>query len=163
MRMLMYEEKYLRATSRIFEHIAETADLSFCVKLWDDTLIPLGDSADKNFYISIKGPGILGAVLRKPTLENILMQYASGGIDYHGGDIVEFYQVVRNRGKRTKSVSSSNIKKKIKKSLIFRDFEKRPLILLMVANSVNKIQKFSWKNIGATAKVPKRFCLVFTC
>jgi len=117
----MYEEKYLRATSRIFEHIAETADLSFCVKLWDDTLIPLGDSADKNFYISIKGPGILGAVLRKPTLENILMQYASGGIDYHGGDIVEFYQVVRNRGKRTKSVSSSNIKKKIKKSLIFRE------------------------------------------
>lgn len=112
--MLMNEEKYLKATKRIFKHIAETADLSFCVQLWDGTLIPLGDNADKNLYISIKGPGVLGAVLRKPTLENILMQYASAGIDYHGGDLIAFYEVVRNRGKRTHSVSSSTIKKKIK-------------------------------------------------
>ena len=119
--MITHKEKYLKATRRIFEHIAETADLSFCVQLWDNTLIPLGDNADKNFYISIKGPGVLGAVLRKPTLENILMQYASGGIDYHGGDLIKFYEVVRNRGNRTKSISSSNIKKKINKYLIFRE------------------------------------------
>jgi cyclopropane-fatty-acyl-phospholipid synthase len=121
MTKLMREDKYLKATRRIFEHIAETADLSFCVQLWDGTLIPLGDNADPDFYISIKGPGILGTVLRKPTLENILLQYASGGIDYHGGDLITFYEVVRDRGKRTKSVSSSSIKKKIKKSLILRE------------------------------------------
>jgi len=116
----MHNDKYLRATRSIFEHIAETADLSFCVQLWDGSLIPLGDNADHNFYISIKGPGVLGTILRKPTLENILLQYASGGIDYHGGDLITFYGIVRNRGQRTKSLSSFSIKKKIKKSLIVR-------------------------------------------
>jgi cyclopropane-fatty-acyl-phospholipid synthase len=142
--MQMYKKKYLRATRRIFEHIAETADLSFCVKLWDDTLIPLGDNADTNFYISIKGPGILGAVLRKPTLENILMQYASGGIDYHGGDLIAFYEVVRNRGKRTKSVSSSNIKKKIKKSLIFRE----ALSLFFAPREQEEVYQYSGDETG---------------
>ena len=119
--MLKSEERYLRAARRIFEHIAETADLGFCIKLWDGSHIPLGDNADPNFYLSIKGPGVLGTVLRWPTLENILLQFVSGGIDYHGGDLITFYEVVRKRGKRTSSASSSSIKKKIRKSLIFRE------------------------------------------
>lgn len=115
------EQKYLTAARRIFEHIAETADLNFCVQLWDGSLIPLGDNADQNYYISIKGPGVFGTILRKPTLENILLQYAGGGVDYHGSDLVSFYETVRNRGKRTQSVSSKQIKNRIKKSLIIRE------------------------------------------
>ncbi len=144
----MREDKYLEATRRIFEHIAETADLSFCVQLWDGTLIPLGDSADPRFYLSIKGPGVLGAVLRKPTLENILLQYASGGIDYHGGDLITFYEVVRNRGKRTKSVSSSSIKKKISKSLIFRE----ALNLFFAPREQKDVYQYSGDETGRRAE-----------
>lgn len=140
----MGKDRYIRAAKRIFEHIAETADLSFCVKLWDETLIPLGDNADPNYYISVRGPGVLGTVLRKPTLENVLLQYASGGIDYHGGDLITFYEVVRNRGDRTKSVTSSSIKKKIKKSLIFRE----ALNLFFAPREREEVYQYSGDEVG---------------
>lgn len=106
--------KYLIAARRIFEHIAETADLNFCVQLWDGSLIPLGDNADPNFFISIKGPGVFGTILRKPTLENILLQYAGGGVDYHGGDLISFYETVRNRANGL-NLSAQNRSKTVSK------------------------------------------------
>ena len=117
--MSSIEKRWLQAARNIFEHLAETMDGKFCVKLWDATLIPLGDNADSSFYISIKGPDVLGSVLRKPTLENILRQYAVGNIDYHGGDLVSFYETLRQRGKRTHNLSSSRLKKRLNKWYLF--------------------------------------------
>lgn len=96
------DDKYLRAARRIFEHLAETADARISIKLWDGSIIPLGDNADPNFCIFIKGPGVLGAIMRRPTLENLLRQYATGGIDFQGGDLITFYETIRKRGHRTK-------------------------------------------------------------
>lgn len=140
----MHKEKYLTATRRIFEHIAEVADLRFCVQLWDGSIIPLGDHANPQFYISLKGPGSLGAILRKPTLENILQQYASGSIDYHGGDLITFYEVVRNRGKRTRSVTSNRIKKNISKSLILRE----ALQLMFAPRELAEIHQYDGDETG---------------
>ncbi|MDW7771770.1 MAG: cyclopropane-fatty-acyl-phospholipid synthase family protein [Desulfobulbaceae bacterium] len=150
----MGQEIYLKATRSIFTHIAETADLSFCVRLWDGTLIPLGDHADPQFYISIKEPGVLGTILRKPTLENILLQYASGNIDYHGGDIISFYEVVRNRGNRTRTVSSSSIKKKINKGQLFR----KALPLLLARGKEAGVYRYSGDETGRrTERDDKQF------
>ncbi len=114
------EDKYLQAARRIFEHIAEVADLHFSIKLWDGSLIPLGDNAEPDVYISIANPGVLGTVLRCPILENILVQYATGGVDYHGRDLISFYEVLRKRGRRSSGVSSKRLKKSISKRYILR-------------------------------------------
>jgi cyclopropane-fatty-acyl-phospholipid synthase len=115
-----HDDKYLQAARRIFAHIAEVADLRFSIKLWDGSIIPLGDNADPEVYISIRNPGVLGTVLRRPTIENILVQYATGGVDYHGTDLISFYKVLRKRGKRSSGVSSKRLKKSISKRYILR-------------------------------------------
>jgi cyclopropane-fatty-acyl-phospholipid synthase len=96
------DRKYLDAARKIFTHLAETADANICIRLWDGSYIPLGDNAKEQWNIAIKGPEVLGAILRKPSLENILRQYASGNIDFCGGDLIDFYEVLRSRGSRTK-------------------------------------------------------------
>ncbi len=116
-----HEDKYLRAARRIFQHLAETADARISIKLWDGSIIPLGSNADPNLCIFIKGPGVLGTILRWPTLENLLRQYATGGIDFQGSDLITFYETLRKRGHRTKGVSSAQIKKRLSKRLILRE------------------------------------------
>ena len=56
-------DRYLRATRNIFHHIARVADLRCSIRLWDGTLIPLGDDVEPDVYISIRDPGVLGRVL----------------------------------------------------------------------------------------------------
>ena len=114
------EQKYLDAARRIFTHLAETADAKVSIRLWDGSSIPLGDNASEQWNISIKGPEVLGSILRRPTLENLLRQYASGGIDFNGGDLIDFYEVLRTRGLRTKGVSSGQIKKRLNKGYLLR-------------------------------------------
>lgn len=114
------EDKYLQAARRILRHIAEVADLRFSIRLWDGSLVPLGENADPEVYISIAGPGVLGTILRRPTLENILIQYATCGLDYHGRDLISFYEVLRKRGRRSSGVSSKRLKKSIAKRYILR-------------------------------------------
>ncbi|NOR25579.1 MAG: methyltransferase domain-containing protein [Desulforhopalus sp.] len=114
------DRKYLNAAKGIFSHIAETADANICIRLWDGSYIPLGDNAKEQWSIAIKGPEVLGTILRRPTLENILRQYASGNIDFCGGDLIDFYEMLRSRGSRTKGVSSNQIKKRLKKGYLLR-------------------------------------------
>lgn len=115
-----HDDRYLKAARNIFTHIAEVADFRFSVRLWDGSIIPLGDNADPDIYISICNPGVLGTVLRRPTLENILVQYATGGIDYHGTDLISFYEVLRMRGRRSSGISSKRLMKSISKRYLLR-------------------------------------------
>lgn len=96
------EQKQLEAARRIFEHLAAALDAKFSVRLWDGSIIPLGKEADPNFYVSIGGPGVIGSILRRPTLENLLRHYASGALDFAGGDLIEFGEVARSKRSRTR-------------------------------------------------------------
>jgi len=127
------DNKYIGAARKMFTHIAETVDANICIRLWDGTYIPLGDNAKEQYHIAIKGPEVLGAILRKPTLENLLRQYASGNIDFCGGDLIDFYEVLRTRGSRTKGVSSSQLKKRLKKGYLLR--QALPLLFAKKADS----------------------------
>lgn len=82
-------DKQVRAIKAIFEHVASLIDVPASVRLWDGTDIPLGKGADGTYYFSINNPGVVGALLRRPTLENILVRYATGELDFTG-DIFEF-------------------------------------------------------------------------
>lgn len=138
------DDKYLQAARRIFRHIAEVADFHFSIKLWDDSIIPLGDNADPEVYISIRNPGVLGTVLRRPTLENMLVQYATGCIDYHGRDLISFYEVLRKRGKRSSGVSSKRLKKSISKRYILR----QALPLLFAPREAAQYSSYSGDETG---------------
>lgn len=111
---------YLQAARNICAHVAETMDAGVSVRLWDGTRIPLGDRGDSPWEIVIKSPGVLGTILRRPTLETAIRQYAQGGIDFMGGPLMDFYQALRTRGPRTRGLASRQIKKRIRLGYLLR-------------------------------------------
>ncbi len=86
----------LEAARRLFEQIGALTDLPFSIRLWDGSLIPLSQSADKEFFLSLSGPGVIGSLLRRPTYENLLLHYAQGHIDLQG-DLLDFAALIRAR------------------------------------------------------------------
>ena len=107
------EQQQLQAARRIFEHLAESLDTRFSVRLWDGSTVPLGKDVDPRFFISISGPGVIGSILRRPTLETLLKHYASGALDFGGGDLIEF-------GEAARSKKSSTRLRRLSKSLLLR-------------------------------------------
>ena len=67
----------------------------FSVRLWDGSMVPMGSDVDPRFFLSLRGPGVLGTILRRPTLETLLTHYASGDLDFHGGDLMAFGEIAR--------------------------------------------------------------------
>lgn len=86
----------LNAARKLFEHVGELIDARFSIRLWDGSIIPLGRNVDTDFFISINVPGVIGALLRRPTYENLLLHYAKGHIDLHG-DLIDFVAVAREK------------------------------------------------------------------
>lgn len=111
---LTSEAKQLKAAKTVLEHVAELLNARFSIKLWDGSVIPMGSEVTPGLAISIKGPGVIGALLRRPTPDNLLRQYATGNIDFHGGDLMEFGAAIRVDKSRSRL-------KQIRKSLLFRN------------------------------------------
>lgn len=109
------EERRLEAARRLFAHLAEALDAPFSVRLWDGSLVPLGKEVDPRFFVSVRGPGVLGSLLRRPNLETLLRHYASGDIDFHGGDLMEFGDVARSRRRKKGGMRG------VSKSLLLRE------------------------------------------
>lgn len=96
-------QKRLDAARSIFEHLAAALDANFSVRLWDGSTVPLGREVDPDFAIRIGGPGVLGSLLRRPTLDNLMRLYASGRLDVEGGDLIGFAELTRQRRLRLKA------------------------------------------------------------
>jgi cyclopropane-fatty-acyl-phospholipid synthase len=95
-------DRFLKNAGEIFRHVGERIDSPFSVELWDGSVIPLGPHANPNFRIRINGSGVIGAILRRPNLETVLRQYATGGIDFAGTDLLTFIELGRARKVRLK-------------------------------------------------------------
>ncbi len=91
------QDKHLSATREIVEHLAEQLDAPFSVRLWDGSAVPLGSGEDEGYQITIGSPGTLGSLLRRPNIENVLRQYASGNLGFEGGDLISFAERARAR------------------------------------------------------------------
>lgn len=93
----------LAAARRVLQHLAESCDIPVAVRLWDSSVVPLGRrAADSGLIIALRGPGVIGALLRWPTLDHFVRQYATGGIDLQGGDLIAFGEALRSAGKKPK-------------------------------------------------------------
>jgi cyclopropane-fatty-acyl-phospholipid synthase len=107
-------QKLLENARALAGHLAPRLNARYCLRLWDRSLIPLGPEADPRYFFSISGPGVIGSLLRRPTLENLLNHYALGHLDFHGGDLMEFGDVLRADRARRK-------KMKLSKALLFKN------------------------------------------
>ncbi len=99
--------RQLAVASELVEALAEKMDSRVSVRLWDGSVLPLGNNPAPGLELSIAGPGVIGSLLRKPTAENLLCHYASGHVDFHGADLVTFIRTMRVKGSRRRSRSIS--------------------------------------------------------
>src|SRR6266540_2534993 len=77
----------LRNLHAVLGRVAECLDSGISVRLWDGSVVPLGPNADPKLCLAIHGPGVIGSLLRRPTLDNLLTLYASGRLEVHGADL----------------------------------------------------------------------------
>ena len=100
----------LRRMRRILAHVAATLDAPVSVRLWDGKLYPLGKEAESAVVIAIDDAGVVPSLLRWPTLENVLKQYALGRISVAGGDLIELAELARSAGLSRKLRSMGKIR-----------------------------------------------------
>jgi len=105
---LFSQQKQLDAARLLFTQLASLLNRRISVRLWDDSLIPLGENSDPDYFISISGPGVLGSLMRKPSYENLLFHYANGNIEIHG-DLIDFVNLARQKQPRDRSKRPSKL------------------------------------------------------
>lgn len=118
-------EKQLASAKEVCQRLAEKLDSKISVRLWDGSVHPLGSGVRDGYEISISGPGVIGAMIRRPTAENLLCLYARGHIDFHGANIVEFMRTARVKGsrRRARSIPKSLIAKGLLNFILARNVE----------------------------------------
>ena len=90
-------DSQLKSIRELLKSVAEPLDLNVSVRLWNGEVIPLGASADGKYIIHLSGPGVIGSLLRRPTLEMLVRLYATGHIDFEGGDLMDFSEALKTR------------------------------------------------------------------
>ena len=108
-------ETQLNSIRDLLKSVAEPLDLNVSVRLWNGEVIPLGANADGKFIISLSGPGVIGSMMRRPTLEMLVRLYATGHIDFEGGDLIDFSEALktkRSNRARLKKISKIMLAKK---------------------------------------------------
>ena len=69
---LFSADTQLKSIKKILNSVAEPLGLNASVQLWNGDTIPLGQEADGPLHDqNCPTPGVVGSLMRKPTLENI--------------------------------------------------------------------------------------------
>ena len=116
MRQLFSAKSQLNSIKELLNSIAEPLNLNVSVRLWNGEVIPMGAHADGQYIIEISGPGVIGSLMRRPTLETLIRLYATGHIDFEGGDLIDFSEALKVRQsnrERLKKISKPMIVKRI--------------------------------------------------
>ena len=100
--MAAHDAKQIELARALVREMADKLDIDAFVRLWDGSRLPLGKNASGPFEISIADAGVIGSILRKPTLDSIIQQYVARGIDFSGGTLVDLGQQLQKDGKSLK-------------------------------------------------------------
>ncbi len=96
------DTKQVRAAKALVASLADQLDLDAWVRLWDGSRLPLGRNPQSTFELKIASPGVIGTILRRPSLETIIQQYVHKGIDYDGGTLIDFGRMINDRPRAAK-------------------------------------------------------------
>lgn len=115
----------LDSIKQVLHRVADPLDMNVTVRLWDGEEIPLGKEADGKHTIVLSGPGVIGGLMRRPTLETIVRMYATGHIDFEGGDLIEFSEALKTKRANRKRLKQVSKRMLVAKTLPFM-FAKAP-------------------------------------
>ncbi len=116
MRQLFSTKSQLNSLKELLNAVAEPLNLNVSVRLWNGEVIPLGAEADGRFIIGLSGPGVIGSLIRRPTLETLVRLYATGHIDFEGGDLIDFSEALKTRQsnrEKLKRISKTMLAKRV--------------------------------------------------
>ncbi|MEI7461318.1 MAG: cyclopropane-fatty-acyl-phospholipid synthase family protein [Pirellula sp.] len=105
----------INSIKALLNSVSEPLNLNVSVRLWNGEVIPLGPEADGRYTIGLSGPGVIGSLMRMPTLETLVRLYATGHIEFDGGDLIEFSEALKTRQsnrERLKQVSKTMLAKR---------------------------------------------------
>ncbi|NNJ26852.1 class I SAM-dependent methyltransferase [Alienimonas chondri] len=107
------DTKQLAAARKAIAHLRETVDAPFSIELWDGSREPLGSNPHPELRIALAGPGVIGTLIRRPTLDNAVRLYATGQIEFRGGSLIDFGDLARVPGstKKLRGVSKKTLLK----------------------------------------------------
>ncbi|WP_372721111.1 class I SAM-dependent methyltransferase [Novipirellula sp.] len=132
-------ETQIQSIKQILHEVAEPLDMNVSVRLWNGDVVPLGQHVDSDLCIAISGPGVIGTLLRWPTLETLVRLYATGHIEFEGGDLIEFSAALK-----TTRANRQHLKK-ISKAMVV----KRTLPFIFAKSKVSDLQQgFSDDMVG---------------
>jgi len=95
--------RQLEAVKGLISELRDRLDINASVALWDGSRQPLGREVTGPIEIAIDSPGTIGALLRWPTLDNIIRHYVEKKIDLRGGTLLDLGREL-NRGGRSEKV-----------------------------------------------------------
>ncbi|MGL4528822.1 MAG: hypothetical protein ACRCUC_17765, partial [Aestuariivirga sp.] len=96
------QDPLVAAATRIAAHLGKVLDVPAAIRLWDGTIVPLGSGDHGGRMITIAGPGVLGTLVRKPSLDTVFRLYVTGDIAYEGTNLIELMDLLRQRLARRK-------------------------------------------------------------
>lgn len=135
-------DKRLVAARHIASEIGRHLDIDASIRLWDGSRVPLGPNVHGDLAIAINSPGALSALLRWPTLDHLIRQYALGRIGIEGGTLIDL-------GERLGHSSARRQLRQISKWRLLR--EALPL-LLGKPDRARSTRAFSGEITGETAE-----------
>jgi cyclopropane-fatty-acyl-phospholipid synthase len=83
------------AARTVLSQLADALNARFSVRLWDGSVIPLGVDTQAGLELVLRHPGVIGSLIRWPTLDNLVRKYATGQIEIVGGNLIEFFEAAR--------------------------------------------------------------------
>jgi cyclopropane-fatty-acyl-phospholipid synthase len=94
--------RQLEAARDLARELGTKLDLNASLRLWDGSLTPLGRNVTGPFEISIADAGVIGSLLRWPTLDNFIRHYVDKGIDFSGGTLIDLGSQLNQGGRSVK-------------------------------------------------------------
>lgn len=108
-------DRQIAAATALISEVARSLDLNASVRLWDGSRHPLGANVTGPFEISIAHPGVIGGMLRWPTLDTLIRFYVDKDIDFSGGTLIDFGQqlLASKRAIRSKDLNRLGLVSKL--------------------------------------------------
>lgn len=107
--------KQLESIKEVLGELAGPLDMNVSIKLWNGDQVPLAHKVDEKYTIEITSPGVIGSLMRRPTLETFIRLYATGQINFEGGDLIEFSDALKTKQanrKKLKEISKWMVAKR---------------------------------------------------